>query len=388
MLTRFRVSIALAAGFGLLAMLFLAAGLAQASPSTGQETGLASQGLAYEANPDAQGNLWVSDEIANQIWHINAASGAYTVYQGLHTPTDAKPDSAGAVWWADISGGALDSLNVSTGEVTPWTIPGAVSLWGVDIDQTGRVWATDSLTATAYSFTPGTAQLCAYTLPDLGHSNYLLANNGMVWLGDDGNGRILRLDPKVNEFTVWQLDAGAYPQSMRMDGNANLWWADENLNLLGRLQPDLNVQNSFVLPYAGGPEMIALHGSQVWYSSNNGPVGATTGTVGLLYPATAQVVSSTLPVSTTSVTPTCQSLSAGTKYTPVTNPGTATWSDAAYPSVAGSGGWRAYQLPTGAIPWGVAVSGRQAFFTDQGRQKLIRLSSFPNSLYMPIVRKQ
>ena len=57
--------------------------VAKADGITVREDSLAPTGIAYEINPDAHGNLWITDYGANQIWRVHPATGAVTVYSGL-----------------------------------------------------------------------------------------------------------------------------------------------------------------------------------------------------------------------------------------------------------------------------------------------------------------
>jgi hypothetical protein len=50
--------------------------------------------------------------------------------------------------------------------------------------------------------------------------------------------------------------------------------------------------------------------------------------------------------------------------------GTLTWASKTYSLLVNSGGWQVYQLPEDALPWGIATSGRHAWFVDSGRQVL------------------
>ena len=57
-----------------------------------EETPLNIDGSAYEINIDAAGNLWISDYGADEIWQVNPATAAYTIYQGIQAPSDARRD--------------------------------------------------------------------------------------------------------------------------------------------------------------------------------------------------------------------------------------------------------------------------------------------------------
>jgi len=110
----------------LLSGLIMALGLVgitdAASNPLGQEMNLTAGGSVYEVNPDAHGNLWLSEYAADRVWQVNLATDVYTIYEGLPNASDARRDAAGDVWWSDYDGGNLGRISLSAGTVTTWTL--------------------------------------------------------------------------------------------------------------------------------------------------------------------------------------------------------------------------------------------------------------------------
>lgn len=332
------------------------------------ETDLNPGGTAYEINIDDHGFLWISDNEADEIWQVDPVGQVYTIYHGINSPSDARRDAAGAVWWAEAGSNRLGRLSPPDEVVTLWEVPGAEKLFGTQVDAAGQIWATDFFHPHLYRFDLSSTQLCTYTIPSDGASDYLTAQAEDIWLGDWKNDRIYKLTPALNLFTQWQLPADGYPEGLAFDGSGNLWWADSELGEVARLEPQSDRLTRFDPPTGGSPEMITILGEQVWYTEDSN------GTVGMLDPATVTGTSFTLDQITIPATSTCGIQGPGTTTPVTTTTGLASWTQRIYPSVVDAGGWTIYELPEGAFPWGIAASGRNVWFVDNGRQVLGRLS--------------
>ena len=96
-------------------------------PIHAQEASLDLSGIAYEINPDTHGDLWISDDGADQIWQVNPASEVYTIYSGVLNASDAQRTSTNQVWWVDSRSTNLGRLDLNTFVATMWTLPGSTS---------------------------------------------------------------------------------------------------------------------------------------------------------------------------------------------------------------------------------------------------------------------
>jgi streptogramin lyase len=364
-----------------LAMLWAGARV-RATEYVAEDTELNPSGTAYEVNADEDGNLWVSDFSADEIRQINPATGVYTIYQGLSSPSDARADGAGNAWWSD-SNNRLRRLALGSGLVTTWTLPAGRVPLGTAVDAAGNVWVTDSTNPLLHRFDPATTQLCSYAVPDGGISNYIVADGTDIWLSDHVVSRILRLEPASGDFTMWDLPWSSFINGIGVDKDGNIWVAESgDHSLLAQLEPQINQLTAYTLPVGIWPEMLVVHEGLVWYSEDN------SGTVGVLDPAAANGVASTLVVSTEQVTPSCSILGPGSSAAAVTSSSTATWSASVLTNVVDSDGWTVYSLPAGSAPWGITVLDEDVFVVDQGRQRLVRISAVSWSLYLPIVMRE
>lgn len=356
----------------LLALFSLTDGARADQPA--QETGLNPTGEAYELNLDSQGMLWISDYGAGEIWRVNPPTGSYAIFEVGGRPSDARGDGAGRVWWADFDSNRLGRLSAADGEASIWEIPGSTGLYGTGLDANGNIWATDASEPYLYRLAPASSEVCTYTLPLDGLSEYLVVDGSQIWLGDLVNSQIDRLDTASETFTWWELPAGSYPEGMALDEDGNLWWADPSLGKLARLEPETNHLITYTQSMVQIPQMISLAGRRVWYTDP--------GRVGVLDPNLdpGHVISVT-QFSQPAI-PSCAS-----QLPPITNTvtvtiGQATWTTATYTTLFDQDGWQVFQLPAGSSPWGI-VAGDFVWIVDTGRQVLARIGE--QRVYLPVI---
>jgi len=347
-------------------LFLLRLGLASAAEQP-QEASLNPGGDPYEISIDQQGDLWLSDYGAAEIWRVDPQTAAYTVYENIQAPSDARADAAGKVWWADGDEGRFGRLDPGTGQATWWPASGASGLLGTQVDGAGDFWVVASGDPLLYRFQPGSSNLCTYSLPGGSGVDYPLAAGGAIWLGDYGNGRILRLNVSAATVTTWQLPGGSSPANLALDAAGDLWFADQNNGVLARLDPDTNMLDAFDPPEGAEPYMVALSENALWYGEQQA------GTIGRLWPGQAAATTVSVSQSSAPASVSCAAVEAAATATVSTRSGTLAWASADYPLLADGAGWRIYDLPDNALPWGVAVDDQHIWYVDNGRLLLGRI---------------
>jgi streptogramin lyase len=363
-------SLLLVSALLLLALLAFAVTIGADLPA--QEVALNEEGTVYEINPGPQGLLWISDYGAEEIWALDPASGAYTVFQDAGRVSDARRAADGSVWWVDQVDDSLGRLWPDSGQVTVWKIPGATGLFGTAIDGNGHVWVTQYFGARVYRFAVESSTLCTYTLGTLGGSNYIVADGTDIWLGDWINDRIHRLDSGSGTLTSWALPVDSSPEGLAFEGSGHFWWADPDLHHLARLEPDLDRLTTYPLPLGSTAHMLAVSGNRLWYTEDSRR------TLGRLDPSVASGTSQILSTSTTSLTPTCSEISPDSTATLSSSTGTASWAGSTYTLAHDAAGWWIHDLPADGYPWGVAASGSGLWMVDNGRQVLAQVADRPS----------
>jgi streptogramin lyase len=341
------------------------------------------EGNAYEVNTGADGSLWVSDNLAEEIWYFSADGNALQVFGGLGLVSDARPTSDGMVWFVDQYLNQLVRLDPLTTKITSWEISDAGSVFGTNVDDQGNIWVTKFNRSSIFRLTPGegnASTLCEIDLSTTGYagSDYIVDASGNLWLEGSTN-QIIYVQPGITDVDVttfsvstpgsWLFDV----EGLAVDGVGGLWFADTNARSLVHLMPTPAANFlRFSLPSgAGTPYMITLSNGQIWYS------GYDTSVIGKLDPT---LVSSTSYEATVdqfeNIPMTCSSV-AGDETTVTSESFTPQWIAADYPTTELTG-WTIVNLFDNSIDpsftWGITKSNGILWIVDKGRQVLMRTS--------------
>jgi virginiamycin B lyase len=102
--------------------------------------------------------------------------------------------------------------------------------------------------------------------------------NGTVWLNSIGGNQVIRLDPRTRQFTFFDVPAGvkagrtANPYGMAIAGDDMIWFAENAMNKMGRINPVTGKIDEFDIPVedsvprkmgtdAEGNIWVGLHGA-------------------------------------------------------------------------------------------------------------------------------
>jgi streptogramin lyase len=371
-------------------MLFTAAP-GSASDIPVSDASLTAWGLPYEINRDAAGNLFVSDWQTAEVRRITPASSAYTSYTALPALNDARPDTAGDIWlteyWspilARINTGAVP-VTMTTWDLTAYDSTRSYKLAGLAFDGSGKLWFSEwdvnpkpSSSRLLYRFDPTSNELCGYTLPGGDHSYYVLYQSPYIWLGDQVQGRIVRVHTSTLAVTYWDSSVIQQPRGLAADSSGNIWWADVGSNRLGRLNPNAATNNLtvYTLPPAAPPNlatpyMVAVREDKIWYTAQGDEVG----TIGILNPLLATGSTTTQSPANTTASGTCKAMGAGTPVAVTTAPGTLGWTSHPWTDItpAGAAGWTVYRVVGAEAPYGISTDASYAWVTDLSYSKLMR----------------
>jgi len=341
--------------------------------------GLSTSSL-WELNRDAGGTLYISDYQLPAVVVVNPTSGAFTRYISpltaafVVTPSDAKPDTNGLIWWSDYYS-AFGRINPTTNQITYWNLSTlSLSPGGLTFDAWGRVWLTQPYDPRLLRFNPANNELCRFSVG--GGGNYVITYGGRLWVGDSQARRILRFDPATNSLTWWNLPGtNTSPKGLAFDADGRLWWADAapGAGKLGRLSPESNQAVTYALPAGALPVAVVAGVEVMWYTS-------LAGTVGFVDPARASGSNWTLTTGSTTVSPTCSTVTAGTQ-TATRTTGTFSFPTVTWTVVSGTPTGITAYVPPGSTPapapYGMAFSDGRIWVTDQDRLRLARLPQVP-----------
>src|SRR5574340_982328 len=359
-----------------------------------QEGNLAVGGIAYEVNPDSDGWLWISEYGKNEVWRLNPQTGAYSIYSTGGSPADARRDGS-YFWWVDASVNQISRAEVVDGNLdgkvafSTWEVPDARWFWGTTLDSSGRLWTSDGSLSQFYRIAlnaAGTeAEICTYSTPMSGLTNYLAYDDPYLWLADDIAPRLLRLNVNDNTYQWFQLPPGSYPFGMAVDGEGDIWYAETLFSALSEFDPESKVLlqyqiPSIITPLDSSPVFLSVQQKSIWYSEDY------YGSFGLLDTTIAGYEAYELSTGNGTLAPICATgvLPYNSGSMSITNPKqNFTWSAPInYVPLVDAGGWKIYTDPSeGATPnyWGIAYKEGKTWVVDDGQQKLLQIDAPANS---------
>lgn len=383
-----------------------------------EEAGLGQGSQVYEVNPDGQGGLWISDwgtsnGLTGKVWRINTSDSSVVYYDVPGLPTDAR-GAGDYFWWIDGGTGLIGRAEVGIANETTvasetWVIPFEENiyepvLYGSMVDSSGRLWATDAFYEYFYRLTlgqdPNPDSLCTFELPNLGGASYLAYQHPFLWIGDNANSILYRLDvtDETFSFLSWTLSGISSPIGMVVDSDGDLWYADYYLSAVAELDPDWQGDAEGKLSsYPIGNYLTAItltiEGSHIWFTGNDSPI------IGMLNPNQAYHMDEILTTNKGQFSVTCVDL-APVPGTLTRTIDTLTWdAPADYPLDTLGYGLQVYAIPpdlSGAIPlqsspWGVAYQNGKIWVADTGRMKLLQidplLADNPSFVYIPLIQR-
>jgi streptogramin lyase len=129
---------------------------------------------------------------------------------------------------------SLRQFNPSSATVLYHDLPSDSASYGVDVDDAGWVWFTESAYERIGRLEPSSGDVVEWTIPDAQTVGVFAAPDGTVWFADRAGDRIGHLDPAMNTITLYPLATGSRPTDITLDAAGDVWFVTE-ANWVGRL---------------------------------------------------------------------------------------------------------------------------------------------------------
>jgi len=168
-------------------------------------------------------------------------------------PHEITVDLDGNAWVTQRVGGKLgrlDGKNLTYSEIAPPAGPSPTNrLNAITRAPDGKLWFIDGGPNRRWlSLDPKNNEFALYELPKLksgsASGNTMRVHpNGTVWLNSIAANQVIRLDPATKEFTVYDVPAGikrgrtASPYGMAISGDNKIWFIENAVSQMGRLDP-------------------------------------------------------------------------------------------------------------------------------------------------------
>jgi virginiamycin B lyase len=189
----------------------------------------------------------------------------YDLVNHFAEPHDTAADPTGNAWVAERAGklGRFNPKTYEFVEISPPPGPAAANrqrLGNPQIDKNGILWVADGPNGRWLSYDTKYDKFSSFQWPK-GHGN---AGGNSMAVSPDGKiyatglGKEVRvLDPATAEYRFYpspsaggKKEPGAY--GIAVAGDGSVWWAEDNIDLMGRLDPVTGKVEEYKIPYEGG----------------------------------------------------------------------------------------------------------------------------------------
>jgi virginiamycin B lyase len=179
----------------------------------------------HEITADAEGNGWVSERTGGRLGKFDPVTLSFT--EVAPPPAQTKAFHLGG-----IERGAGDTL------------------WMVDIGP-NRHWL---------NYDTKTGEFNTYDAPKVkwgshaGTAMRYKASDGTIWLAGIASNSIFGLNPETKQFVSYEVPAGVQakknsrPYGIAISGDGKIWFAENGLNKMGRLDPAVGKIDEFDVP--------------------------------------------------------------------------------------------------------------------------------------------
>ena len=227
------------------------------------------------------GRIFYTGNGNGSIGELDPATGKvishFTPSQGGN-PHTAVLDSEGNVWFTGQGGGYLGKLERKTGKVSEIPMPGGP--YGLAIDTQGRVWVCRMGANALGIHDPKTGKTDELrTGSGTRPRRIAAAPDGMLWVTYYGNGKLAKVDPVAKKVvTEYPMPAGsrAGPYTVVVDGAGRVWVNEIDTDTVAMLDPKTEQFRVFQLPTSGAGIRKAIVDAEgrYWYmGSHNGKLG-------------------------------------------------------------------------------------------------------------------
>ncbi|OFV93458.1 MAG: hypothetical protein A3H28_16630 [Acidobacteria bacterium RIFCSPLOWO2_02_FULL_61_28] len=165
---------------------------------------------------------------------------------------DATVDQEGIAWMNDTAGNGIGRFDPKTLTYTRVVFPKGktgkrAQTVGIEVDPKGHVWIMDATNERVLEYDPRNQKFNEYLSDQIGGGNawntLRILPDGTVWGSDVRQNKVVKLNPATKEFTLYPVPSGVRenrsvrPYGMAVDGAGKLWFAQQDTNRVGKIDP-------------------------------------------------------------------------------------------------------------------------------------------------------
>ncbi len=233
---------------------------------------------------DQNGAAWINILFGNILAKMDVGSGEVTVFDipGEKVwPHTLSFGPQGEIWFSGMWADVLGRFEPSSGTFSFRPVPtGHSMLYDVEVDRNGLVWYTGLFAHKLGRFDPHTGEFAEFATPTpLSSTRYLdIGPEGDIWVALFAAGRIGRFNTATETFEEIPLpDPNSSPYDLQVSDTGRIWYTDftrnsvASLDLKSRRVAEYSIPSS---PYARPTELDLGSDDRIWFCENGmGKVG-------------------------------------------------------------------------------------------------------------------
>lgn len=235
---------------------------------------------------DASGDLWFVEEAGGRIGHLPSSATSVDDLTECATPSitpyDLAFDNRGMLWVVERLAHRLAIFDPSKSCADGWTEIGlsasgatAVSLpTRIILGQDGRMWFTEGkITDPSHIAAIDTAgNITEYTLPGAVRPYAILADsNGYIWVSTQTDHKLVKMDTGGNILASIDLAPTADVRSLVEGADGNIWYADfgaPGKRGVGYVEVENNTNHTLFYGSDGAYGLLYGQNDTIWVSQN------------------------------------------------------------------------------------------------------------------------
>jgi virginiamycin B lyase len=221
--------------------------------------------------------LWYTGQAAHTLGRVDMNTGQVREFPlpGRHGPHGLVADRQGNIWYTGNAAALIGKLDPKTGAVTEYKMPDAAARdpHTPIFDQAGVLWFTVQGGNFVGRLDPRTGAIALKqpSAPRSAPYGIVVLSTGTPVFDLFGRNAIGTIDPKTMEITEYALPEGARPRRIAVDREDTVWYTDFSRGFLGRLDLKTRQVREFASP--GGRASLpygitTTADGSVWFSES------------------------------------------------------------------------------------------------------------------------
>lgn len=175
-----------------------------------------------------------------------------------------------SLWYTGQRANVLGRVDMTTGQVREFPLPGRHGPHGLVSDRDGNIWYTGNAAGLIGKLDPKTGQVAEFKMPDPAARDPhtpIFDRNGVLWFTVQGGNFVGRLDPKTGAVTLKQAPPRSAPYGIVVLSNGTPVFDLFRTNKIGTIDPKTMEITEYTLPEGARPRRIAVDANDiVWYT--------------------------------------------------------------------------------------------------------------------------